>query len=187
MHAFPRFLLLALVLTGWAAADLPRKMPLNSYSRLWKDSPFTAKPPPPDAGPVVNPLENYALVGVSPIVEGYCVTLIDKKSPDIRVTVESGSTKNDFKILSVTRKPGDPLGTIVRMQSGASTGTVSFDEKLLVLAKPAPVKKTAKRPPGVKPKKAGRTPTRQPRPRVVPPPTNKAPNKPGQRPNRRGR
>jgi hypothetical protein len=50
MKTAPRMLLLALALTGWAAADLPKKAPVTKYSRLWTDSPFTSKPepPPPD-------------------------------------------------------------------------------------------------------------------------------------------
>ena len=70
MHAAPRIFLLALALTGWVVADLPKKAPITKYTRLWKDSPFTSKPPPPEAGPVVNILDDYALAGVSPILNG---------------------------------------------------------------------------------------------------------------------
>ena len=165
---------LALTLTVWAVADLPKKAPITKYTGLWTNSPFTSKPPPPEPGPVVNPLEDYALVGVSPVGAGYRVTMMNKKKPEDRITVDSDRPREGFQILEVTRKKGDPLGTVVRMKSGESTGTISFDEKLLVLAA-APVAKTPpKAPPGVIP---GQTPTpqpgqpvRQPRPRVVPPP-----------------
>ncbi|MES2440019.1 MAG: hypothetical protein V4584_13165 [Verrucomicrobiota bacterium] len=183
--------LLFLALTGLAAADIPRKAPISRYTSLWTNSPFTAKPPPDQGGPVANPLDDYALIGISPIgkigtTEGYRVTLINKKKPEDRIIVDSGNAKSEFKILGVTRKDGDPLGTVVRMQSGSMTGTVSFDEKLLTLVTVAP--KTPVQQPGqpVQIGQPGQLPTgipgqpvqpgqpnaqRQPRPRVVPPPT----------------
>lgn len=175
MHTAHRILLLALALAGWAAAATPTKAPINKYTNLWKNSPFTSKPPPPEAGPVVNPLENYALSGVSPIGgDRYRVTMIDKKNPAERIIVETGK-KSDYEIIAVNRKSGDPLGTVVRMKAGGSVGTVAFEEKLLVIA---PTASAAPRgnpalPPGLAPKAAnipGQAPTRQPRPRVVPPP-----------------
>ncbi len=122
MHTPSRILLLtlALTLTVWAVADLPKKAPLTKYTGLWTNSPFTSKPPPPEAGPVVNPLEDYALVGVSPVGAGYRVTMLNKKKPEERITVDSDRPREGFKILEVTRKPGDPLGTVVRMTSGDS-------------------------------------------------------------------
>lgn len=181
MHTSSRILLLnlALTLTVWAVADLPKKAPITKYTGLWTNSPFTSKPPPPEAGPVVNPLEDYALVGVSPVGAGYRVTMMNKKKPEDRITVDSDRPREGFQILGVTRKKGDPLGTVVRMKSGESTGSISFDEKLLVLAA-APV---AKAPPKVQPgavpgqpvqpgqpQPGGQSAQRQPRPRVVPPP-----------------
>jgi hypothetical protein len=166
--------LLAPALVGWAAADLPKKAPLAKYSGLWVNSPFTSKPPPPTQGPEANPLEDYALAGVSPISSGYRVTLLNKKKPDERITVDSDKPSGGFKILAVTRKPGEPLGTVVRMSSGSVTGSVAFDEKLLTLTPPPaanPAPQAA--PPGVQPQppqQPGQPPQRQPRPRVVPPP-----------------
>ncbi len=176
--------LLLLALTGVAAADLPKKAPLSRYSSLWTNSPFTSKPPPPEAGPENNPLDDYALIGVSPINDnnGYRVTLINKKKPDERITVDSDETVSGFKILGVTRKPGDPLGTVVRMSSGSMTGTVSFDEKLLTVAaakaqpqappQAAPPQVPGQPPQPVPPGQA--QPLRQPRPRVIPPPAPQA-------------
>jgi len=180
MHAAaPRILLLALAFTGWAAADLPKKAPITKYTGLWTNSPFTSKPPPPEAGPAVNPLEDYALCGVSPVTAGYRVTLLNKKKPEERIIVETDRPSDGFKILSVTRKPGDPLGTVVRMMSGSITGTVSFDEKLLTLAAPPAAKPPPQAPPGVVPGQPqlqpGQMPQRQPRPRVVPPPMPQTP------------
>ena len=180
--------MLLLALTGLAVADLPKKPPLSRYSGLWTNSPFTSKPPPAEQGPEVNPLDDYALIGVSPIGgNGYRVTLINKKKTDERITVDSGSTKTDFKIIEVIRKSGNPQGTTVKMSSGSQIGTVAFDDKLLSLVA-APVAKAPQPgqvpqpfiagqqpqvvPPGV-PQPAGANPQiqRQPRPRVVPPST----------------
>jgi hypothetical protein len=179
----PAFLLLAL--TGLAVADVPKKAPLGKYSSLYTNSPFTSKPVI-EPGQENNPLDDYSLLGVSPIGgTGYRVTLINKKKPEERITVDSDSTKSGFKILSVIRKPGDPQGTVVRMSSGPMTGTVSFDQKLLTIAAPSPKAQPPQpgqppqlsqqgRPtqPGQQPQPLqGGQPQRQPRPRVVPPPT----------------
>jgi hypothetical protein len=168
-------LLYTTLLTSLAVADLPQKPPINRYSRLWTDSPFTSKPPPATAGPQVNPLNDFALIGISPIGgNNYRVTMINKKKPDERVMVDSNSNK-EYKILGVTRKTGDPLGTVVRMSYNSMVGTVTFDEKLLTLT-PAPV--AAPPAPAVQPGQPVPNPAqaeqpqpqRQPRPRVVPPP-----------------
>lgn len=169
--------ILLLALVGVTAADIPRKAPPGKYHSLATNSPFTSRPKI-EKGIDVNPLDDYALLGVSPIGgTGYRVTLINKKKPEDRITVDSDSTKTNFKILQVIRKPGDPQGTVVRMQSGNTTGTVSFDQKLLAIAAPA----APKNPPGhpgkppqlgngqQPPNPGGGPPQRQPRPRVVQP------------------
>ncbi len=170
----PVFLFLALV--GLASADLPKKAPITKYSGLWTNSPFTAKPPPPDSVDAPNPLDDYALIGVSSLgVKNYLVTLINKKKPDEpRIYVETNRDSKGFKILKVTRKQGDPTGTVVLMQSGTMTGTVSYDQKLLTLATAAP-KAAPPQPGGAQPIPVPQPqgpggPQRQPRPRVVPPP-----------------
>lgn len=193
MSAASRILLLALALTGWAAADLPKKAPITKYTRLWTDSPFTSKPPPPEPGAVANPLEDYTLAGVSPVPGGYRVTLLNKKKPDERIIVEADKEIAGFKILEVIRKSGDPLGTVVKMKSGSVTGTVAFDDKFLTLAPPPAAKPALRQPPGVRParlpQQPGQAPARQPRPRVVPPPAQSPqqaqPATNNQRPSRR--
>ena len=151
-------------------------MPISRYSGLWMNSPFTSKPPPPAGALEVNPLDDYALAGVSPISGGYRVTLLNKKTPEERIIVDSDNPNAKFKILGVTRKEGDPMGTTVRLTSGSLTGTVSYDQKLLTLVAAAP--KAPKQVPGQPPvpgipqgQPAPGEPLRQPRPRVVPPPT----------------
>lgn len=174
MFAASRILLVALALTGWVAADLPRKAPITKYTRLWTDSPFTSKPPPTEAGPAANPLGDYTLAGVSPVPGGYRVTLLNKKKPDERIIVEGDEETEGFKILEVIHKSGDPLATVVKMKSGSVTGTVAFDDKFLTLAPPPAAKTTPQgQPPGVRPgqqPQTGQPSVRQPRPRVVPPP-----------------
>ena len=196
-NPFAHPLLALFALTGVVAADLPKKAPISRYSTLWNNSPFTSKPPPPEQGPEVNPLDDYALIGVSPIGgNGYRVTLINTKQPDERIMVYSDDQSSEFKILGVTRKEGDPLGTVVRLQSGSKTGTVSFDQKHLTLV--APVAKAPPQPqPGQPPGLVNGQPQlqpgqRQPRPRVVPPPPTPQAGQPAQpqqqreRPQRRG-
>lgn len=199
MHSALRILLLAPALAGWAAADLPRKAPISKYTGLWLNSPFTSKPPPPEAGPAVNPLEDYVLAGVSPISSGYRVTLLNKKKPEERIVVDSDKPAAGFKILAVTRKAGDPLGTVVRLSSGSVTGSVSFDTALLTLTPPPAAVPQPNLPPGVQPPQpaapqAAQPVLRQPRPRVVMPPPTATPQsrqqpgqpiQPGIRPDRR--
>ncbi len=172
---------LSLALVGVAAADLPKKMPVVHYNGLWNNSPFTSKPPPAEAGPEVNPLDDYALIGVSPIGSGgHRVTLINKKTPEERIFVDSNNDKSKFKILSIARKAGDPMATTVKMSAGGKVGTVSYDDKLMTLAAAKPVAPQPGQPP--QPVPAGQPqpgqpqpqaqpgqPQRQPRPRVVPP------------------
>lgn len=172
--------LLLLALTSLLPAEVPRKEPLTKYARLWTDSPFTAKPPPPQAGPASNPLEDYVLAGVAPIAGGYRVTLLSKKEPDRRIYVFSDQpdAKHGFRILGIDRKPGDPMGTVVRMQSGALTGTVAYDEKLLTIAAAQP-KPGQPGQPG-QPNAGG---VARPAPAVLPGQPN--PNQPNPNPNQR--
>ena len=186
MRLVSHLLLLLCLPVSSASADLPRKAPLTKYSSLWTDSPFTSKPPPAEQAPPVNPLEDYALAGVSPIPDGYRVTILNRKNPGQRIIVETHKPSEGFKILSVIRKPGDPLGTVVRMASGSSSGTVSFDESLLKLEPPpAPKVAPANLPqiPGAQPPQPGNpnAATNQPRRRVVPPPTPGTRQPPGLR------
>ena len=64
---FTRCLLLALIaLSSVAHGEVPTKRNINYYQRLWTDSPFTIKPVATNEN-VHNPLEDYVLLGVSPI------------------------------------------------------------------------------------------------------------------------
>lgn len=173
-----------LALSGAVLAEVPRKAPPARYQALWTQSPFTSKPPEPEGQVENNPLDDYALIGVSPIENaGYRVTLINRKKPEDRIVVHSGSIKDGFSVIGVDRKPGNPLGTVVRMKNGSKSGTVSFDEKLLTLVA-APITQPQVKPgqPG-QPPIPGQAPQRQPRPRIVPPPnTQPAVQTPAARP-----
>jgi hypothetical protein len=178
-------LLLPFFLALGTAADagVPEKRPLTYYARLWNDSPFTSKPPPPIFTPQANPLEGLVLLGVSPIQGGYRVTITEKKNPGNRIYVSSDepNAKHGFRILGVDREPGDPMGTKVRLSSGRNVGTVSFDSKALAIAQPKLPKQDPRmgnRPgmPGMS-QEQQRMINRQPRPRVIPPPS---PNPQGQ-------
>lgn len=168
-------LFLSAALAGQALAEPPKKRPVTAYAGLWTNSPFTSKPIVPTGPTEVNPLEDYALGGVSPIPGGYRVTLLNRKKPDERIVLPDSS---EFKIISVQHSAGDPFGTTVRLSAGAKQGNVAFDKTLLTL-KAAPVAQPQPQPnqnPGVpgnplpnnpnNPQPNGGAPP--PRPRVVP-------------------
>lgn len=174
--------LLFLALAAMAAADLPKPAPVTRYAELWSNSPFTTKPVETGIAPEPNPLEDYALGGIAPISGGYRITLLNRKNPEERIVIPDNP---DFKVLSVQYATGNPLDTTVRLSTGSKTGTVAFDPKLLVLkAAPAPQPQQQQQqqnmPPGTVPQppvpgqQNGDAP-RQPRPRVVPPAANGAP------------
>ncbi len=164
-------ILLFIALAATAFAKPPRVVPTTKYTRLWTDSPFTTKPPPPPKPDDVNPLEDYALGGISPIPGGYRVTLLNRKKPDERIVLPGNQ---DFKVLSVQHVPGKPLDTTVRLSAGSKTGTVAFDKTMLTLkAPPAQAQQPAQQAPVPgqvqQPAVPGAEPPRAPRPRVVPP------------------
>ena len=177
-------LLILPALTAVLHASVPQKQPLGNYANLWTNSPFTAKPPVVGAGPVANPLENYALLGVSPIGNNsYRVTLINKKQADQRITVETDKPSAEgLSIIKVNREAGQPLKTTVEMSSGAMQGIVSFDEKLLTIAAPAPTAPPGQAPGQMPPHLQGQLGApgqviqKQPRPRIIPPPAPGNPN-----------
>lgn len=184
-HSLSILLLALLVAPAANANELPRKAPITKYTGLWTNSPFTSRPPPPEAAPEVNPLEDYALSGVSPVEGGFRVTLIERSNPDERIVIDtrrpSSNPDHNFTILGVDRDPGRPLATTVRLQSGSVTGTVAFEESLLTLkAPPPPPQQQPERgrpqaQPNPNPAQAQPGGERGPRPRVVPPPQAQQP------------
>ncbi len=190
MNSLPHLFLLSIALGAWASAEVPGVLPPGQYRGLWENSPFTSKPPPPAPVDVANPLDDYALGGISPITGGYRVTLLNKKNPDERITVTpqgSYPPEHNVKVISVTRKAGNPLATTVMLSMGTLTGTVTFEEALLALKSPPPPPVNHQgQPPGMPQNgqqphpqalqggqgqaQPGQPGGRQPRPRVVPPP-----------------
>lgn len=189
-------LLMAVAMTGVSHAEVPQKAPLDKYQKLWQFSPFTAKPVG-TTGPIYNPLQDYVLLGVSPIKEGYRVTLLNKKNPaEKRIVVESHKPTQGFAVLGVIRKAGDPRGTVVQLSREGTTGTVGFEDKFLTLAQPA-AKPREDVQQGAQPAADGSKPhivPKIPRATIVPPPTSPGmppagvvPPKPGEgRSSRRG-
>lgn len=151
-------------------AGAPTQPTLTRYSKLWVNSVFTT-PPVQDIPEKENPLEDYALGGISKLEDGYYAILFNKEKPDERVVIYPGR-KNEFEVLDVKWPTDSWRDAVVTLKSGSITGTVSFDDKLLAV-KTAPTAAPQGRPnPGVKPPTPG-TPTppgtRTPRPRVVVP------------------
>ncbi len=173
----------AFALIGMGQADEPRKAPLTKYQNLWTNSPFTAKPPPTVDAPLFNPLQNYVLLGVSPIPNGYWVSIQDKKSPSEPAKIVTTNAPNEgISIVEIRFNKENPLGTVVEMKVGSQTGTVAFDQKFLVIKPPAA--------PMVKPP-AANNPPKNPsvstkRPRVLPT-TNQSKQDNNSRANRRSR
>lgn len=169
-------LCLILALVGGVRAEVPRKPVLSKYQSLWKDSPFTTKPEGPTVS-TYNPMQDYVLLGVSPIEQGYRVTMLNRKRPnDRRLIVESHRPAAGFEIKEVMRKEGDPLATTVRLQRGTTTGVIAFEEKFLTL-KPPPAAAAPNREQrgnsggATKPAGEAKTPPRPPRRRIVQPGT----------------
>lgn len=126
-----------LALAGFAAADAPEQPVLTRYGQLWLNSPFTAKPE--QTGPVRpdNPLNDFALGGVSKVRDGYYTILINKKKPDEREVIVPGS-KSDYQILKVNWSKDSWRDTTVVVRKGNDTATLGFEESLLVVQAPAP-------------------------------------------------
>lgn len=160
------FPILAVVVGAAAAqADVPRKMPLSRYYKLWNDSPFTTKPTvnhEPD-----NPFLDYALGGVAPVPGGYQVTLLNRKKPDERMTLLPNQGK--FRVLEVRYDNQRARGVTVRLTNGSKEGTVTYDEKLLTLKTPsqAPPNAQQRGQQGLQPPGQAQPPV-QPQPPVAP-------------------
>lgn len=158
-------------------ADVPKQTPLYQYAGLWTDSPFTSKPPPPEAAPTLNPLNDFMLTGIAPVPGGYRITITNKKDPSIKELITPDS-KGPFRIISVNRNPEQSLGTTVVLSNGSMQGTVSFEPDLVTLSSaPAAPQENLQGnpqqqpnlPPGVNPTLGEAHPNAGPRPRIVPP------------------
>lgn len=174
-------------------ANTPKKQPLEKYTGLWTNSPFTSKPIDVGPGPAVNPFDDFTLTGIAPIPGGHRITIVSKKNPDVKRVIEPGGT-DEFKVVSVNRNPEKALGTTVVLSSGSIQGSVTFEPELITLkaapAAPAAQQGNPNLPPGVtnpnlqpgvntpptpNQNPNGQAAQRTPRPRIVPPPAPAAP------------
>lgn len=164
------------ILCGDIGAEIPRKPPIGRYTGLWTNSPFTSKPPPPTAGPTINPLDDFTLTGIAPVPGGYRITIVSKKNAEVKKVIEPGNS-SEFKVISVDRNPEKSLGTTVVLATGGVQGTVRFEPELVMVKAPPAAEQPPQPqnlPPGVNPAAVNNNPQtaqRQPRPRIVPPPT----------------
>jgi hypothetical protein len=108
------------------SAEIPRKEPLERYSTLWSESPFTSKLKESSSLTTDNPLMNYSLTGIAPIGNGYRVTLMPKNDPTKRIFVHSDDQKAPFKIIKVYRSSTNLLETMVEMSAGDSRVMMCF-------------------------------------------------------------
>ena len=150
----------------------PPKKPLPSrYSALETSSPFTTPAPPViNTAPIVNPLEDWALGGVTKFPDGYFVILQNKKKPDEKVVIQPGM-QSEFEVLEVIDGGMDYTETTVKLRYGSSVGVVEFDKKLLAVK--APSQKQPQGQPAMIPGLAGREGMRDgnsPRLRTIVPP-----------------
>ena len=182
-----RFFLISILLLAAAQAGEPQKKNVNSYSKLWTDSPFTSKPPPADGPEEINLINDWVLGGVSEVEGGYMVTLFHKKNAGETQVIRPGGTtvsKGDemewlergaagsFTVDRVQYGKDSWKDTAVFLSVGGKVGSVKFDDKLLtpVVAAAPPAAKPGQ--PQGKPPVPGATPApgvRPPRQRVLPP------------------
>jgi hypothetical protein len=118
-------------------ADAPKKPLPSRYNSLHASSPFTTPAPPViDNTPVVNPLEDWALGGVTKFPDGYFVILLNKKKPEEKKVIQPGM-HSEFEVLEVSDGGMDYSETTVKLRYGSSQGTVSFDKKMLTVKSPS--------------------------------------------------
>lgn len=132
------FSLLTLVMTSVVVSAKPPKKPYASrYSRLWTHSPFTIKPVK-EPVKVASPLErDWALGSIRPGVNGYSVTLINKKDRKDRIRFLPGVPAGDFQLLEVQQDGKSYKNSRVRVRKGGQTAWLTYDEQLLKVRRTA--------------------------------------------------
>lgn len=141
-------------------AAAPKKPLPSRYAALYNSSPFTTPAPPPiNQMAMINPLDDWALGGVSKFPDGYFVILLNKKRPDEKVIIQPGSA-SEYEVIEVVDGGRDYTGTQVKLRYQKNIiGTVTFDQKLLSVKSPeqgrvAPANQPSM-PPGVQPMQGG--------------------------------
>lgn len=118
-------------LVGEAVAGPPKKPNVRHYARLWQPSPFTVKPKvkPPET---ITPLErDWMLANIRPGVDGYSVTLVNKKDRKQKVRFLPGLDSGEFKLLQVKQDTSSYKKSRVQIKKGNQTAWIGYDEKLL--------------------------------------------------------
>lgn len=170
------------------SAGAPKKPLPSRYASLHVSSPFTTPAPPVISNvPVVNPLEDWTLGGVTKFPDGYFVILMNKKKPEEKTIIQPGA-HSEFEVIEVEDGGMDYTATTVKLKYGSSIGTVSFDKKMLTVKSPdqgQAGQSQQNRPPGLPSStggdRGGDRGGHQPRLRtIVPPSPNGAPTTPGQ-------
>ncbi len=169
--------LLSFVICAFTHAEVPEKKPLQFYSKLWTNSPFTTKPTEIGPAPAENPFKDYHLTGIAPVEGGHRITIANKKDKKKSV-IEPGSNSK-FQVVKVERNPEISLGTVVTLTDGRVQGEVRFEPSLIVLNTPTSNKNPDQVPPGTPPglppgvnpnqPNNGATPVITPRPRIIAP------------------
>lgn len=168
-------------------ADAPKKPIPSRYTSLHTASPFTTPAPPVINNiPVVNPLEDWTLGGVTKFPDGYFVILMNKKKPEEKTIIQPGM-HSEFEVLEVQDGGMDYTATTVKLRYGSSQGTVSFDKKMLTVKTPDQGQSQENRQPGTPPGFPSRdrgdsNNGTQPRLRTIAPPNGGGQPAPGQMP-----
>ncbi|MDP0490460.1 MAG: hypothetical protein Q7Q71_05375 [Verrucomicrobiota bacterium JB023] len=127
-------------------ADAPQKESLNKYRQLWTDSIVTDKPVAEsvEAAPVVTPLDDYTLGGWTKTQQGYIVSLMNTKDRNQRIIISPQQViapkeleHANFQVLDVRSNPMNFRSGEVLVQVGSQKKWIGYDEKFLVLQKPA--------------------------------------------------
>ncbi|TAE92096.1 MAG: hypothetical protein EAZ81_03945 [Verrucomicrobia bacterium] len=118
-------------------AAAPKKPLPGRYAALYTSSPFTTPAPPAiNQQAMVNPLDDWALGGVSKFPDGYFVILLNKKRPDEKVIIQPGSA-SDYEVIEVVDGGQNYTGTQVKLRYRKNmVGIVTFDQKLLSVKSP---------------------------------------------------
>jgi len=151
----PLFSIIAVTLSaGIAVAEMPRKPEVDTFGKLWRDSPFTTKPLPPAPDQPDSPMADWTLGGVSEVNGGYMVTLLHKKNAGESMIIrpegvqkisadriERGIIPGEagtFKLDRVEYGKGGWKDISVHLTAGSRSGVVRFDEKNLTPKASAP-------------------------------------------------
>jgi hypothetical protein len=188
------FTIITALLAFPVLAAPPVKPARSRYTPLWVNSPFTAKPiiNAPSGPPPVNPMDDYALGGVTQFPDGYFVVLINKKNPAEKKIIQPG-VHSDFKVLHVNMgverisEDGKMVieGASVKLANGSMQGEIKYDDKIMAMkgasANPAqpnmnmpgnrPILTPGGTPPGFNTQNNSGVPIRPTRMRTIPPPT----------------